>query len=77
MSPQDAAIDAAIALFPDRFGLLAFPGETFRIVRSACYYSDENGPMLYTYVLRDGDWVSFAKGTVEELQREFKELKKS
>lgn len=75
LKEQDQAIDDAVASFPETFGLKAFPNEVFSIIRSACYYWDGGGVMLYTYILRDGDWKAFSKGTVEELRNEIKEMK--
>lgn len=66
---MDTTLDAAIAKFPSTFGLRAFPGETFRLSRSASYMSGPT-PMLYTERLcEDGTWRDFAKGTTEELLR--------
>ena len=64
---QQGLIDAAIAEFPSEFGLRAFPGKRFYISRGASYWSDNGGPMLYTYT---AEGLAFAKGTVEELKRE-------
>ncbi len=63
------AIRDAIAEFPAEFGLRAFPGERFRISEAACFVS-EGRVVLYTYVLRDGNWLAFAKGSPAELRRE-------
>lgn len=76
---QDRAIDAAIRTFPKRFGLRAFPGKTFKIVRSHClwdtgeyhgYPQNEPGPLLYTFVQDEDQWLAFAKGSPAELRRE-------
>ena len=76
---QERLIDAAVATFPEEFGMRAFPGKRFRISRGSSYWSDgyymgepkfPPGPHLYVYVEEDGDWLSFAKGTPTELRRE-------
>jgi hypothetical protein len=81
---QAGIIDDEVASFPSRFGLRAFPGETFRIERSACFWDNgmylgkpdhPEGPMLYVYVHTDtGVWMSFAKGDPAEVRREMVEL---
>jgi hypothetical protein len=65
----------AIASFPATFGLRAFPGDTFRISRTSSYVNDTGALMLYTEIKKTdfgnaNDWLSFAKGTPEELRRE-------
>ena len=65
---------AAAAKFPDTFGLRAFPGETFSVQRGACYWSQTHGVMLYTSVLREGEWTAFCKGTPAELRLEITEV---
>jgi hypothetical protein len=69
---EDAnAVAKAINTFPKTFGLRAFPGEMFCIDKQASYVNDEGVVMLYTAVKRDGGkWLSFAKGTAEELRAE-------
>lgn len=61
---------AAIKTFPATFQLRAFPGETFRIGASSSYVNDSGTLMLYTEIQKDGKWLSFAKGTISELQKE-------
>ena len=61
-------VETAIELFPATFGLRAFPGKVFRISVQSSYPSQDD-VVLYTEV-QDGDkWLSFAKGSVEEMQR--------
>jgi len=63
----------AIAQFPATFGLRAFPGEVFQISVRDSYESDFPKPgTIYLYTQRkDGDrWLSFAKGTPQELRAE-------
>jgi hypothetical protein len=66
---EQEAITKAIAQFPETFELRAFPGKTFRMSRDASYVSDGR-IMLYTQVLRDGEWLDAVKGTVEEMERD-------
>lgn len=60
-------IDEAIALFPEIFGLRAFPGDVFRISRSFSYVNDSDVLQLATEVKRGDAWLSFAKGEIAEL----------
>jgi len=75
---KDATLEAAIARFPEEFGLRAFRGDKFRISRSASYFQsffDINSLMLYTERLcEDGEWKDFCKGTETELRREVSSL---
>jgi hypothetical protein len=64
---QQKMIGDAIALFPSTFGLKAFSG-TFRISQRSSYVNDSNVVMLYTQIEKDGQWLDFAKGTIEELR---------
>jgi len=66
---NETRIKTAIAQFPKTFALRAHPGKTFRISPSYSYIS-QGEVMLYTEVLLDGQWLSFAKGTVKEMQAE-------
>jgi hypothetical protein len=75
---QQEMIDNAIARFPKEFGLKAFPGQKFMINRGQSYWdtgvyhgkrTHPPGPILYVYVYTDGRWVSFAKGSPDELTR--------
>lgn len=76
----EAAIDAAIATFPETFGLRAFPGDTFKIERRDSFVS-QGRILLYTHKLMSENsllskeagkrvWSAFSKGSVEELRRE-------
>jgi hypothetical protein len=68
---QAEIVDAAIARFPETFGLRAYPGEQFRISRASSYVNDSDVLQLYTERLcEDGKWHSFAKGTESELRNE-------
>lgn len=62
-------IAEAAAQFPAEFGLAGFPGEVFRIEKSACFIS-EGRLYLYTSIKRNGHWQTFAKGTVGQLRNE-------
>jgi hypothetical protein len=75
------AVAAAVAEFPEEFGLRGYPGKIFRVSPTASYYSpgwerdgfrSPAGVQVYTQVQDDdgGTWRDFAKGTVEELRRE-------
>ena len=68
-------IDQAVAQIPERFGLFGFPGQVFSIKREACYVNDTGKVILYTQVLCEDRWLSFAKGTLSELLNEIKEVK--
>jgi hypothetical protein len=72
-------ISEIIASFPATFGLRSRPGEVFRISKAYSYVNDDGIVMLYTEVKRGNDWLSYAKGTVEELEKQipFGEFKKS
>lgn len=76
---QENTIQAAIDQFPAEFGLQAFPGKRFKIVREASYFSDFPAPgtiYLYTYIQKpDGGWSSFSKGTARELRGQIVNLK--
>lgn len=82
--PQaDAAVKAAIALFPATFGLRAYPEQTFRVAERASFVS-RGEVVLYTQRLVTRDaylatygnepkspehlWLDFAKGSVADLQ---------
>ena len=67
---QQKMVDAAMAQFPDTFGLRAYPGQTFRISKSSSYVNDNGVLVLYTEVQRGAYWLSSAKGSVDELRRE-------
>lgn len=80
LDQEEEAVAAAVAEFPNEFGLRAFPGQTFRVSPTASYYSrgwdrgefdrSPAGVQVYTQVNRDGEWMDFAKGFVAELRRE-------
>lgn len=65
------AISKAIAQFPERFSLIHAPNRMFRISRANSYVSGSGRVMLYTEILReeDGAWLSYCKGTVNELSQ--------
>lgn len=67
--------EQVIARFPATFGLRAFPGKTFRISAQASYVNDSGTLQLYTQVLRDGQWLDFAKDSEKELRAELVDLK--
>ena len=61
----------AIAEFPERFGLRAFPGKVFCIARVDSWVDRETKiPQLYVCVETDDGWLSFSRGTPPELARE-------
>lgn len=66
---NDGQVAEAAQEFPDIFGLRAFPGDRFKILLGASYLN-EDGVQLYTGILKDGNWLSFAKGTPAELRKE-------
>lgn len=67
MNNDNPKMQEALAKFPGTFGLKAFAG-TFRVSPSSSYINDDGVPMLYTEIHKeDGEWVSFCKGTEEEL----------
>ena len=68
---MNVAIKAAIALFPDTFGLRGHNG-IFRFSAQSSYtsdWSDTGTVFLYTQVYNaaSGEWSDFAKGTISEL----------
>lgn len=73
---SDDRLKAIIATFPERFGLRAFPGETFRIGFDQSYWPkpDSVVPQLYTQRLVDDQWLDFAKGTPDELRKQLAKL---
>lgn len=75
---QKQMVETAIKLFPETFGLRAFKGEVFRISKTHSYVSDivgRNKVILYTDVQGvDGEWRSFAKGTIVELMADLVRL---
>lgn len=62
-------IEEAVARFPEKFGLRAFPGKVFRVSQSCTYV---NNDVVYVYVSVEQDGIStpFAKGTVPEMLAE-------
>lgn len=60
-------VEDAVAQFPATFGLKAFPGDVFRVSAQSSYMSSGN-VMLYTEIHKGDGWLSFAKGTVNELK---------
>jgi hypothetical protein len=69
---QRYRVEMAAAMFPQRFGLRAFPGETFRISLQCSYVNDAGDVQLYTE--RDTTiegacrWQQFCKGSIAELR---------
>lgn len=65
---QQEAVVKAAGEFPKEFGLLGFPGRVFSISRGASCFSDQEGVLLYTYILEDGgQWSAFVKCPTSEL----------
>jgi len=74
----------AMENFPEVFGLKAFPGSVFCISLDDSFVNTSRNPetneydiktvMLYTRILTNGEWKAFAKGTVEELQKNVVDL---
>lgn len=55
------AIERRVSGIPDKFALRAFPGGVFRVNVQTSYI--RNGLVVLALdVLRDGQWVAFAKG---------------
>ncbi len=76
MACEGLHIEKVMSTFPKEFGLRNFPGQVFSISKSASYYSDAYGLLLYTAVKNnDGSWSAFAKGTENEIRREVVKLK--
>jgi hypothetical protein len=74
-------VDQAIAEFPETFGLRAFPGDVFKLSSQASYVNDGGQVQLYTMIKKEDAksptgycWLSFAKGTANELRREIVRL---
>jgi hypothetical protein len=77
--PGLALIRAAIATFPETFGLRAYPGDVFRLSERSSYVANDAAtvPTLYTQCWRSraagwhcDEWCDFAKGTPDELRRQ-------
>jgi hypothetical protein len=72
---QQDRIAAEIAKHPATFGLAVnngivnTKGETFRFSQQSSYVNDADVVMLYTEILRDGKWLSFAKEPAYEWPR--------
>lgn len=73
---QSALYAQIKSTFPDEFGLRAFPGKILRISDADSYFAGPFGEppkeqdlILYTERFHEGEWRSFAKGSVEELRR--------
>lgn len=64
---QNRRVAEVCASFPDEFGLRAFPGERFCVVKGDSFWSD-GAVVVYTYIKRGGGWLAFAKGSPEELR---------
>jgi hypothetical protein len=71
------AVSKAKAEFPSIFGLVAYPGEIFRISDSSSYLNDAGVVMLYTEIKKRGAWHSFCKGSPSELRTQVRKLKMS
>lgn len=67
-SENKAEIARQIALFPATFEMVSERGATFRISADSGYVNDNGEVQLYTEVLRNGVWLSYAKGTLAELE---------
>jgi hypothetical protein len=67
-----AMLTAEIAKFPALFGLAAFPGELFRVSRTASYFRNMEAsvPTLYTERLTAHGWSDHAKGTPSEVRQQ-------
>jgi len=65
---------AAIASFPERFGLRGFPGDVFRVSKRDSYVGDNMEPVIYTEreTQNAGNvtfWQAFSKASPEEVRR--------
>lgn len=68
MNNNDPKMIHALAQFPGEFALVGFPGDVFRVCPGASFMRG-NIPILYTQRLgASGEWIDFAKGTVDELR---------
>jgi hypothetical protein len=65
---QKTQIEKASAEFPATFALRSCPNETFRISPYSSYVNDSGVVMLYTEILKDGNWLSYCKGSPSELR---------
>jgi len=61
------AVRDAIAKFPAQFHLRGDQASIFRISETSSYVNDSGEVMLYSEILKDGKWLSYAKGTSAEL----------
>lgn len=67
---MDHLITTYTRMFPEQFGLRAFPGDVFCIAKGASYVTNDGQVWLYTYRMVGGNWQAFAKGSPEELRRQ-------
>ncbi len=72
---RDPRIEAAVATFPVKFGLQAFPGEEFSILPQDSYINDAGQVVLYlgrwcrpAVAGCSGHCLAFSKSTVPELR---------
>lgn len=77
LAEEKALIVAALALFPRRFGLRGFPGDTFRCSRTDSYVSGTSVVLYTERLCEDGTWRAFAKGSPAEVSREMVKLGRS
>lgn len=73
---MDKDIQDEIAKFPAKFGLRAFPGDTFQISPAASFKSG-NQILLYVYIQQGNGWAAFSKGTPAELRSQIVPLAKN
>ena len=53
---------------PPVFSLRAFPHDNFRVSLASSFVNDYGTVTLYLEVQREDRWVSFAKGSLSEIQ---------
>jgi hypothetical protein len=77
LKTQMEMIAEAIAQFPPTFGLRNTDhlepnpsGHLFRISQSSSYVNDSGEVQLYTEIYLHRKWLSYAKGTINELKKE-------
>lgn len=65
---KEKIVRAAAREFPAVFHLRGTTDKLFRISIQSSYVNDSGQVMLYTEIQSNGQWLSYAKGSVSELR---------
>ncbi len=68
-SPSRRGVADAVARFPEKFTVQAFPGRVLRISPQASYHNGTEVQLVVQVEDVDGSWSDFCRCTVEELRR--------